>query len=161
MDDTSFIIGLMKTETDALGFIPSTAIQSRWIPKGHYIIQKDSRGKRRGYLLYGPPKAGRDLHVNQVCIEYDQRLRGFAFLAVRELINIAHDADCAAITLRCASTLPANWFWMAIGFQLIGITAGGLRRGRTISTYRLDLRKVGSIHHPPHKFRLTRVSRVG
>ena len=84
MDDADFIIGLMKTETDAVGFIPSFAIRERWMPSGRYIIQRDRRGRRRGYLLHGPARSAEPLHVNQVCIDYDHRLKGYAAIAVRE-----------------------------------------------------------------------------
>lgn len=161
MDDAAFIIGLMKTETDALGFIPAPAIRSRWIPKGRYIIQRDRRGRRRGYLLHGPARPGRELFVNQVCIEYDHRLKGHAFFAVRELLNRAHDAGCTCINLRCAADLSANWFWLSIGFTLVGITGGGKRRDREICVYRLDLQKVGSIIRTPHRLVIHGVSKVG
>jgi hypothetical protein len=147
MDDASFIIGLMKTETDALGFIPAPAIRSRWIPKGRYIIQRDRRGRRRGYLLHGPARPGRELFVNQVCIEHDYRLKGHAWFAVRELFNRAHAARCTAINLRCAADLSANWFWLSVGFTLIDVIRGGQRRDREISVYRMKL-PTSQIHVP-------------
>lgn len=160
MDDAAFIIGLMKTETDALGFIPAPAIRSRWIPYGRYIIQRDRRGRRRGYLLHGPAKPGRELYVNQVCIEYDHRLRGHAFFAIQALFNRAHDAGCTAINLRCAADLSANWFWLAVGFKLINVIPGGHRRNRNIAVYRMDLHLDGHQVPTPHKFQLPGVSKV-
>ena len=161
MNDADFIIGLMKTETDALGFIPAPAIRSRWIPKGRYIIQRDRRGRRRGYLLHGPARPGRELFVNQVCIEYDHRLRGHAGLVVRELLNRAHDAGCAAINLRCAADLFANYFWMACGFTLINIEPGGKRRDREICVYRMSLLKISDRQPTPHLYRITGVLKAG
>ena len=161
MNDADFIIGLMKTETDALGFIPSTAIRSRWIAKGRFIIQRDRRGRRRGYLLHGPANPGRELYVNQICIEYDHRLRGYAGLVVRELLNRAHQADCTAINLRCAADLTANYFWMACGFTLQTILPGGKRRNREICTYRISLLKINLPLPTPHLYRIPGVSKVG
>ena len=161
MDDAAFIIGLMKTETDALGFIPSTAIRLRWILKGRYIIQSDRRGRRRGYLLHGPTKYGKPLYVNQVCIEYDHRLRGYALLAVRELLTRAHDASCSAINLRCAADLSANWFWLAVGFQLISTDRGGSRRRRRIFNYRLNLQLPSQPVVTPQKIPIQRVFYYG
>ena len=160
MDDATFIIGLMKTETDAIGFIPAPAIRSRWIPKSRYIIQRDRRGRRRGYLLHGPARPGRELFVNQVCIEYDHRLRGYAFLAVRELINRATTAGCTAITLRCAADLSANWFWLAVGFRLVNVIPGGQRRDRKICVYTYPLNISDRKSHTPRKFRIPGVSKV-
>lgn len=141
MNNLAFIVGLMKTETDALGFIPSSAIRDRWIKYGRYIIQRNARGRRLGYLLHGPAKPGRPMHVNQVCIEYDYRLQGYAILAVRELLNRALAGDCSEIRLRCATDLTANHFWKACGFELMEITPGGKRRGRSICHYRIHLQK--------------------
>ncbi len=160
MDDATFIIGLMKTETDALGFIPAPAIRSRWIPKGRYIIQRDRRGRRRGYLLHGPAKPGQPLFVNQVCIKYDHRRLGYAFLAIRELFNRAHDAGCTAINLRCAADLSANSFWLAVGFKLINVIPGGHRRQREICVYRMDLPKFAAQLRTPQRFRVQGVSCV-
>lgn len=160
MHDEDFIIGLMKTETDALGFIPSPAIRSRWIPKGRYIIQHDRRGRRRGYLLHGPAKRGHELYVNQVCIEYDHRLRGYAFLAVQELFNRAQNAGCTGINLRCAADLSANWFWLATGFTLTAVIPGGKRRGRDICVYQMDLHKKTDRDPAPHKIHFPGVSKV-
>lgn len=142
MNDAEFIIGLMKTETDALGFIPSTAIRARWIPKGRYIIQRDRRGRRRGYLLHGPACPGKPLFINQVCINYDHRLRGFADLAVREVLLRARAAGSTEIRLNCAADLTANNFWIAAGFTPEKAFMGGFRRKRVILTYILELKRI-------------------
>lgn len=139
MDDAAFIIGLMKTETDALGFIPSFAIEDRWIPSGRYIIQRDRRGRRRGYLLHGPARKADPLYVNQVCIDHDHRLKKYATAALAELYKRATQAGCSSIRLRCAADLEANAFWTAAGFLPVGIYAGGKRRDRQIIEYKMDL----------------------
>lgn len=139
MDDADFIIGLMKTETDALGFIPCTAIRSRWIPTARYIIQRDRHGRRRGYLLHGPARPGKPLYVHQVCMEYDHRLRGYATLAVRELVRRAQFAEASEIRLRCAFDLDANLFWQACHFYATGIHPGGDRRNRLIIEYTMPI----------------------
>lgn len=137
--DAEYIIGLMRTETDALGFIPSVAIRSRWVPKGRYIIQRDRRGRRRGYLLHGPACPGQPLIVNQVCINFDHRLQGYAHLAMRELVRRARAAGSTEIRLRCAADLDANQFWLACGFTPTDAFMGGFRRHRVIIAYRLRL----------------------
>lgn len=139
MTDADFIIGLMRTETAALGFIPSTAIRQRWIRLGLYIIQRDARGRPRGYLLHGPPTFGRPLSINQACIDYSHRLRGFGLLAVRQLLARAIPAGSTYIRLRCALDLPANSFWHAAGFHAVNYEPGGQQRHRTIVTYHLNL----------------------
>jgi len=139
MNDADYIIGLMRTESAALGFIPSTAIRQRWVAKGRFIIQRDTRGRPRGYLLHGPPTPGRPLYINQACIDFDHRLRGFGILAVRQLVDRALHAGSTSIRLRCAMDLPANAFWHAAGFHVTGCEPGGDERHRTIVAYQLDL----------------------
>ncbi|KKL89443.1 hypothetical protein LCGC14_1914630 [marine sediment metagenome] len=161
MNDADFIIGLMKTETDALGFIPSTAIRSRWIAKGRFIIQRDRRGRRRGYLLHGPANPGRELYVNQICIEYDHRLKGHALMAIDELIGRGRRGRCTQINLRCAANLSANWFWLATGFHLVTAELGGQRRNRRILVYRYPLNIPDRQTPTPHLYRIPGVSKVG
>jgi len=139
VNDATFILGLMRTETAALGFIPSTAIRQRWIKNRRYVIQRTRSGRPRGYILYGPPHPGRPLHINQACIDYDHRLRGYGILAVRELVKRALRAGSTSIRLRCALDLPANAFWYAAGFHATGCEPGGKQRHRQIIQYELDL----------------------
>lgn len=139
MNDTAFIVHLMRTETDALGFIPSTAIKTRWIPTGRYIIQRNRTGRRVGYLLHGPLHQGKPLHVNQVCIDIDDRLCTYAAQAVTELIKRARTVRATEIRLRCALDLPANQFWTAMGFIPQTVTDGGRRRKRKIVHYTLPI----------------------
>jgi len=139
MTDADYIIALMRTETDALGFIPDSAIRSRFAPQGLYIIQHDRHGHRRGYLLHGPPKNGQPLHIHQACIDRDHRLRRHATAAVTKLIRRAMLAGSTALLLRCALDLQANAFWQALGFTLTHITQGGERRNRLIAHYCLPL----------------------
>ncbi len=139
MDDLDYIVGLMRTETDAVGFIPSTAIANYWLRRGQYIIPRSRHGPRRGYLLHGPTKPHKLLRVHQVLIDYDWRRRAHATAAVRQLIARARRAGAPTIQLRCAADLDANAFWLAMGFTPTGIQNPPNRRSRAIITYRLDL----------------------
>jgi len=139
LDDASYIIGLMKHNTNALGFIPSTAIRNRWIQSGNYVIQRNSRGRPRGYILHGSPVRGRPLFINQACIDFDFRLHGFGLLAVRDVVARALHAGATSIELNCRDDLEATAFWEAAGFTLVGARPGGKRRGRYVLHYRAEL----------------------
>lgn len=132
MTDLEFICGLMRHNTDALGFIPRPALLERWIKQGNYIIQRDRFAKPIGYLLHGPVNDERTLYINQACIELDKRNRGFGKTALNTLLNRAIEAHATTILLRCATDLDAVEFWMSCGFNPIAITPGGARRHRTI-----------------------------
>lgn len=140
MTDLDFIVGLGNTERDALGFIPKPAIQRRMTAPGHYAMIRDHTGRRRGFLLHGPPSRGLPLHIYQVCVEYDFRLRGHAAEAVRTIYRRGLAAGATDLVLRCALDLQANLFWQALGFTLIQHHVGGTSKNRIIAEYSLPIR---------------------
>jgi hypothetical protein len=143
MDPATFIVGLMKENTDALGFIPKSAIANYFVPRNEFIIVRDRRFKPIGYLLHGPVHPDGTLYVHQVCIQYDKRLRYFGAQAIRELLARAHAGQAHRITLRCALDLDATAFWHAMGFHAIAIERGGRRRNRLIQRFVMDLTPCG------------------
>ncbi|MDD3530475.1 MAG: GNAT family N-acetyltransferase [Gallionellaceae bacterium] len=134
-----FIADLMRANSDALGFIPSTHLEHYFLKRGQTIIQSNTRGRPIGYILHGPPTWAQPLKCYQCCIDIDHRRRRHATAAVATLIRRARNAGAPAIELRCASDLEAHDFWLACGFQPIHVSPGGARRGRSIITYRLHL----------------------
>lgn len=132
MDDASFMIGLMKRNTDALGFIPSTVVRARFVKQNWYLIQRNRFGKRLGYLIHGPARPPKPCFVHQACIDFEKRNRGFGTELVDELVARATRARCRLILLRCAIDLDAIDFWIANHFQPIQMIPGGQRRRRTI-----------------------------
>jgi len=139
MTDAEYIIGLMRTESNAVGFIPQNSIRTYWMKNGNYVLQYDRHGRRRGYILHGPARPGRPLRIYQTVISYDHRLRGFGCLAVRTVIQRAKAAQSSRVLLRCATDLEANAFWLANGFTPLCCKPGGKKRGRMITTYALEL----------------------
>lgn len=139
MDPAAFITGLMRQNTDALGFIPETAIQRRFVPKGHYVLQQNRQAKPIGYLLHGPVNNFRILHVHQTCIELDRRNRGFGQQAVATLIERATQHNARLILLKCATDLDAIHFWRSCGFLQTHVSTGGTRRKRQLAYFALDL----------------------
>ncbi len=139
MTDSTFICGLMRANTNSLGFIPRPTIQNRFIPRGHYIIQRDRRAKPIGYLIHGPVHPDGTLYIHQTCIELDRRNRHFAHQALTTLLARALNHNAHRILLRCAADLPAVTFWAHLGFRATHISTGGRRRQRSIIHFRLDL----------------------
>lgn len=148
MDDAAFIVGLMRTERDALGFIPDTAVRERWVRLARYVLQRDRWRRRCGYLLHGPGKRARPFHINQACIQHDHRLRGHGATAVREVIRRAEEAGATEVRLNCAADLAANAFWQALGFELVAARPGGSKRQRWVFTYVLRLPAPGRRRRP-------------
>lgn len=139
LDTLGFIVRLQRTETHALGFIPASAIQRRMLATDNYVLIRDGHGRRHGYLLHGPPRRDKPLHIYQACVEPDYRLRGYAADAVQTIIRRGLAAGSTELTLRCALDLRANLFWQALGFQLLGYTPGGNQRNRIIAVYSLPI----------------------
>lgn len=139
MSDASWIVGLMKTAREEVGFIPEPTVQRQYTDKGRYIMQTNERGVNVGYLLHGAPHPGGILVVSQHLIETDKRMRGYGELAFDELVRRAKYANCRAIKLRCAEELSANEFWLHMGFRITRIDNPQNTRHRAINTMLLDL----------------------
>lgn len=139
MDDLAFIVGLMRKNTDALGFIPITSIKTNYIDKGRYVLQTDRRGRKVGYLLHGTIKAGKPVVITQHVIEYDKRLQGFGWDAFRQFVKRCATFQASLISLKCGSDLPAVQFWQSCGFMTTNIILGGIRRKRIIFEMQLPL----------------------
>jgi hypothetical protein len=138
-DDVSWITGLMRQNYDAVGFLPEFAIAEQYVANGRYVVQTDERGRKVGYLLHGKPTPGGILTVAQHCIETDKRLRGYGQDAFKVLLERARISNCRAIKVRCASDLPSNEFWQAMGLKRVNVQAGGRKRQRDINVMLLDL----------------------
>lgn len=134
MEDLDFIVGLMRQNTDELGFIPLTTVEQRYIAGGLYLLTP-----KIGYLLHGVPKAGHILHIAQACVEYDKRSVGYGMDLVKELIERAKATQCKGIVLRCAASLQSNQFWQAAGFERTATNEPSNRRNRAINVYTFDL----------------------
>jgi len=133
--DLEYVVALHRTESDALGFIPAPAIERRYLATGDHEWVTDRHGRRRGYLLHGPARWGKPLHIIQTCVEPDFRLRHFAAAAVERIAEKGRLAGSTELRLRCALDLPANAFWLALGFQLLQFAIGGQVTMRTIAEY--------------------------
>jgi GNAT superfamily N-acetyltransferase len=138
METTAFVAGLMKQNSNALGFIPTTRLY-KYEADGQIIVQRDTRGREAGYLIHGKPVAGQTLSIAQAVIEYDRRNHGFGELAVLSLFYRARQSNCAAIKLRCADDLAANAFWQSLGFEMTGVLRPMNKRQRAINVYTLQL----------------------
>lgn len=134
MDDIEYIIGLMKENSDALGFIPKAGI-SRYIESGRYIIQTNDFGVKTGYILHGKPTTQGWLTIAQAVIDVDFRENGFGVDVVRQLEARVRNISGAGILLRCAENLPSNEFWQHMGYTLYKTSHPENTRKRAINHY--------------------------
>lgn len=129
----NWIAGLMRTDYNALGFIPEPTVEYQYIRNNRYVLQLNESGKGVGYLLYGAINIARPVVITQAIIDYDYRLKGYGEQAVNELIRRAKLGNASSIRLQIASELPALEFYQALGFTEIGrIQDGNVRKREKI-----------------------------
>lgn len=132
LEDSSYVMSLMRANRESIGGLPKPAIEERI--ERRTLLLGLLNGEPCGYLLYD----FRDglLRIPQACIQYDARRRKYGEALFGALLRIC-DAD--EINLRCAADLEANLFWRDMGFRCVGTAAGGKRRGRTINIWAMWL----------------------
>jgi GNAT superfamily N-acetyltransferase len=134
-DLLKYVDHLQKKNAEALSFYP-TQVFEREAEKGRIFLGL-LNGQPCGYLYVGA--RGTDVKCHQVCIEYDARRRLYGAVLVQAMEQYAGDAY--TISLRCAFDLDANKFWREMGYQVISIIDGGIRRMRKINVWRKHLKK--------------------
>jgi hypothetical protein len=130
-----FVDDLARKNSEALSYIPRPKLE-HYDRSGQIIVELEN-GDPCGFLIHG--RSPDVMKVYQACVCYDARRWQHGLRMVDELVRRATRSGCSAIRLRCAADLDANAFWTACGFNLVKVELGGVRRGRTINVYRMDL----------------------
>ena len=130
-----YIDALQRKNAEQLSFYPRQVFE-REQAKGRLFLGL-LNGEPCGYIYVGA--FGIDVKCHQVCIQYDarRRLYGASIAAVMEAY--AEECKAASITLRCGFDLEANEFWKALGYNVISVVNGGVRRMRKINIWRKQL----------------------
>jgi hypothetical protein len=131
-----YIDMLQKKNAEALSFYPKQVFE-REKENGRLFLGL-LNGEPSGYLYVGA--SGGDVKCHQVCIEYDARRMLYGKMLAICMEEYAKDAYSASITLRCGFDLDANNFWKEMGYNVIQILDGGVRRMRKINVWRKYLR---------------------
>lgn len=133
----SYLDKLQRANADDLAFYPLTTLEKA-LENGHVITCEDN-GEAAGYLWFGALRGGYDVTIYQACVDYDSRRRHLGYGMVAKLVALGNAAGCSGIRLKCASSAESNEFWQAAGFICTRVQAGGIKRGRDLNNYRLDL----------------------
>lgn len=131
-----YIDMLQRKNAEALSFYPKQVFE-REKENGRLFLGL-LNGEPCGYLYVGA--TGGDVKCHQVCIEYDARRKMYGKMLAICLEEYAKEAYSASITLRCGFDLDANNFWKEMGYNVIQILDGGVRRMRKINVWRKYLR---------------------
>jgi len=129
VDMIKYIDYLQRKNAEALSFYPIQVFEREM--KNKRIFLGLLNNQPCGYIYVGA--SGTDVKCHQVCIQYDLRNRYYGACLVGALENYAYYAN--TITLRCGFDLDANNFWKALGYRVINIVDGGIRRNRKINIW--------------------------
>ena len=127
---------LADANKDALGFLSATAYEEAAMKGCLWVAVSGTARRLRGYLFFGVRFPRLRVYQVYVCPEF--RSSGTARTLIERLKRYGEDHDYLSIAARVASELPANRFWHALGFNVIGRCPGG-KKDRTINRYALSL----------------------
>ncbi len=133
----TYIDKLQRQNADDLAFYPLTTL-GKALEEQHVVSCEDN-GEPAGYLWFGALRGGYDVTIYQAAVDYDSRRRYLGWGMVAELAALARAASCLGIRLKCASSAESNAFWQAAGFVCTRVTPGGIKRGRDLNWYRMDI----------------------
>lgn len=128
-DMLKYIDFLQKKNAESLSFYPMQVFERE--QKNKRLFLGLLNNQPCGYIYVGAN--GADVKCHQVCVQYDLRNRYYGACLVGALENYAYYAN--TITLRCGFDLDANNFWAALGYRVINIVDGGIRRNRKINIW--------------------------
>jgi hypothetical protein len=130
-----YIDFLQKKNAEALSFYPKQVFE-REKEKGRLFLGL-LNGQPCGYIYVGAQNNAVKCH--QVCIEYDARLKMHGAALVAAMEEYANQGNATCVSLRCGFDIDANKFWKALGYEVVAIVDGGVRRMRKINVWRKQL----------------------
>ncbi len=130
-----YVDQLQKKNAESLSFYPKQVFE-REKEKGRLFLGL-LNGQPCGYIYVGAQ--GTTVKCHQVCIQYDARLRMYGAALVSALETYATEGNATSVSLRCGFDIDANKFWKALGYEVVAIVDGGVRRMRKINVWRKQL----------------------
>ena len=130
-----YIDQLQKKNAEALSFYPR-AVFEREQSAGRLFLAL-LNGEPCGYIYAGAQ--AKDVKCHQVCIQYDARRRLYGAALVQVLEAYANDGRASTVTLRCGFDIDANDFWKSLGYGVVAVHDGGIRRMRRINVWQKQL----------------------
>ena len=131
----NFVDGLQRKNAEQLSLYPRQVFERE--QRSGRLFLALLNGEPCGYIYAGAQ--GRDVKCHQVCIQYDARRRLYGAALVQVLEAYAHEGRAATVTLRCGFDLEANEFWKALGYGVVAVHNGGIRRMRRINVWQKQL----------------------
>lgn len=130
-----YVDQLQKKNAESLSFYPKQVFEREKEKKRLFLGLLN--GQPCGYIYVGAQ--GTTVKCHQVCIQYDARLRMYGAALVSALETYAAEGNATSVSLRCGFDIDANKFWKALGYEVVAIVDGGVRRMRKINVWRKQL----------------------
>jgi len=135
--DLKYVVHLSKLENHALGFIPKMAYEAaitgvkkgkRWSDKcNDKLFVISNNGDLVGFCLasFGIPTARfRRGKIAQICIQEDARKISRGKKLLEAVVSHGATVGCWNFGCGCADDLPSNFFWRAMGWDLVSSRFG-------------------------------------
>lgn len=126
IDPLPYIVALARRHYEEIGFLPEPRLR-QYLTAGQ-VWTTTENAEPCGFLVWG--NGWPVLRVYQVCIQYDAQRRLHGAQLIGRLINKAEAEGYERISCWVADDIPANEFWHAMGFRMMGQRRGGAKRGR-------------------------------
>lgn len=131
-----YVDALQRKNAEALSFYPRQVFE-REQAAGRLFLGL-LNGQPCGYIYAGAQSL--DVKLHQVCIQYDARRRWYGGALVQVIEAYANEGKAATVTLRCGFDIEANEFWRALGYGVVAVHDGGIRRMRRINVWQKQMR---------------------
>lgn len=145
---------LQKSCYQAVGFLPRQAL-SEYIERGQ-IIPASEGGEPCGFMTFFDGRNGKrpkndphTIRIYQIAIQDDARRIYHGTGLISRLLYHAALNDFTRLGLWCATDLPANAFWRALGFTQDKTRIGGNKDGRLHDHWYLDVPAPRTTTHAP------------
>lgn len=130
-----YVDALQRKNAECLSFYPRQVFERE--QRAGRLFLALLNGAPCGYIYAGAQN--RDVKLHQVCIQYDARRRLYGAGLVQVMEAYANDGRASTVTLRCGFDIDANEFWRALGYGVVSVHDGGIRRMRRINVWQKQL----------------------
>jgi hypothetical protein len=134
-----FVSALQKKFSNALGYLPTAALQ--WYVEQKRVGIAFENGEPAGYVLGRTHYKYQPLMrpITQAAVAMDAQRRHHGLGLVARVCEQAQATRQLAVQACCAADLDANEFWMVAGFVAVDVLKPDNARGREIIVWRKSL----------------------
>ena len=151
----AYAVAQQKRHSDELGFLPRQSIE-QYAARGQLIISHENEDPA-SYAIYFTGRNGNrprvdpyTLRIHQICTQYDARRITHATRLINRIMDVGYAQQFHSIRAWVADDIPANDFWKAVGFTIVGTRKGGRRRNRRHNLWTFDLMPTLFTQHTGH-----------